>query len=55
MGDPHFGFIVAAYAVAAAAIALMIGSVVFDYRRLSDELERANRALATARGGRDAA
>ena len=35
MSDPHIGFVIAAYAVAAAVIAVMIGAVVFDYRRLS--------------------
>ena len=33
--DPHIGFVVAAYAVAFAVIAGMIGAVVLDYRRLA--------------------
>jgi heme exporter protein CcmD len=51
MGDPHSGFIIAAYAVAAATIAAMIGWVVLDFRRLNAELDRATRALHSARGG----
>ena len=51
MADPHIGFIVAAYAVAAAVLGAMIGYVVFDYRRLSAELNEATRALEAARGG----
>ena len=35
MSDPHIGFVVAAYAVAFVVLAAMIGSVLFDYRRLS--------------------
>jgi heme exporter protein CcmD len=50
--DPHIGFVIAAYAVAAAVIAAMIGSVMFDYRRLSAHLDEATRALEAARGGR---
>jgi heme exporter protein CcmD len=53
LSDPHIGFVVAAYAVAAAVIAGMIGSVVFDYRRLSAHLDEANRALEAARGAAD--
>jgi hypothetical protein len=45
MGDPHSGFIIAAYAVAAGTIAAMIGSVVVDFRRLSAQLDLATRAL----------
>jgi heme exporter protein CcmD len=51
MGDPHIGFIVAAYAVAVATIGAMIGWVVLDFRNLSAELTRATRALDGARGG----
>jgi heme exporter protein CcmD len=51
MSDPHIGFVIAAYAVAAAVITAMIGSVVFDYRRLSADLDDATRALEAARGG----
>ena len=51
MSDPHIGFVVAAYAVAAAVIAAMIGTVVFDYRRLSVHLDEATRALEAIRGG----
>ena len=40
MSDPHIGFIVAAYAIAAVVILGMIGSVVLDYRRLSATLDR---------------
>jgi heme exporter protein CcmD len=54
MSDPHIGFVIAAYAVAAAVIAAMIGSVAFDYRRLSAHLDEATRALEAARrGGED--
>ena len=51
MADPHIGFVVAAYAVAAATIAAMIGAVVMDGRRLEAQMERAARALEAARGG----
>jgi len=51
MGDPHVGFIVAAYAVATATIAAMIGWVVLDARRLNAELGRATRALDGVRDG----
>ena len=51
MGDPHIGFIIAAYAVAAATIAAMIAWVVLDSRRLTAELNRATRALDGARRG----
>ena len=51
MGDPHVGFIVAAYAVATAAIAAMIGWVVLDAHRLNAELSRATRALDGVRDG----
>jgi heme exporter protein CcmD len=55
MGDPHVGFIIAAYAVAAATIGAMIGWVVLDFRGLNAELARATRALDGARAGaRDA-
>jgi len=54
MADPHVGFVVAAYAVAAAAIAAMIAHVVFDYRALSATLDRATRALEAARSGQTA-
>ena len=49
MGDPHIGFVIAAYAVAAATIAAMIGSVVLDARRLNAQMDAATRALETAR------
>ena len=52
MADPHIGFVVAAYAVAAATIGAMIAYVLFDYRRLSAHLDEANRALAVARGSK---
>ena len=51
MADPHLGFVIAAYAVAAATIAAMIGSVVFDGRRLKAQMDAATRALEAARGG----
>ena len=51
MADPHIGFVVAAYAVAAATIGAMIGAVVLDSRRLNAQLDRAARALDAARGG----
>jgi heme exporter protein CcmD len=54
MGNPHIGFIVAAYAVAALTIGAMIGWVVLDARRLNAELARATRALDGARGGKGA-
>ncbi|MBV8106557.1 MAG: heme exporter protein CcmD [Hyphomicrobiales bacterium] len=50
MADPHIGFVIAAYSVAAVVLATMIGSVVFDYRRLSADLDKATRALDEARG-----
>jgi heme exporter protein CcmD len=53
LSDPHIGFVFAAYGVAAVVIATMIGSVVFDYRRLSAHLDEANRALAAARGAQE--
>ena len=45
MADPYIGFVIAAYAVAAATIAAMIGAVVLDGRRLNAELDAAARAL----------
>lgn len=55
MADSPIGFVVAAYAVAAATIAAMIGAVVLDGRRLNAQMEKAARALEAARGGlRDA-
>jgi len=47
---PHIGFIVAAYVVTAAAIAVMVGAVLVDYRRLGRALSR----LEAARKGDDA-
>jgi heme exporter protein CcmD len=38
MAIPHIGFIIAAYAIAAAAIAAMLAYVWLDYRALSAEL-----------------
>lgn len=52
MSDPHIGFIVAAYCIAAAVIAAMVGGVVIDYRRLSAHLDEATRMLEAARGVR---
>ena len=51
MADPHLGFVVVAYAVAAATIGAMIGAVALDGRRLNAQMERAARALGAARGG----
>ena len=51
MGDPHIGFIVAAYAVAVATIGARIGWVALDFRRLNAQLDQATRALDSARGG----
>ena len=51
MADPHIGFVIAAYSIAAVVLAVMIGSVVLDYRRLSADLDDATRALDDARGG----
>ena len=51
MADPHIGFIVAAYAVAAATIGAMIAYVVLDYRRLSAHLDEVTQALEAARRG----
>jgi heme exporter protein CcmD len=53
LSDPHIVFVFAAYAVAAVVIAAMIGSVVFDYRRLSAHLDEATRALEAVRGAGD--
>jgi heme exporter protein CcmD len=55
MADPHIGFVVAAYAIAAAVIGAMIAYVLADYRRLSAELDEATRALEAARGPETAA
>ena len=52
MSDPHIGFVIAAYSVAAIVIAVMIGAVVLDYRRLAAHLDEATRALDAARGAR---
>ena len=46
MADPHIGFV-----IAAAILAVMIGLVVLDYRRLTADLAMATRALDEARGG----
>jgi heme exporter protein CcmD len=51
MGDPHAGFIVAAYAVALVTIGAMIGWVVSDFRHLRAQLDQVTRALDAARGG----
>ena len=40
---PHLGFIFAAFAVAAAAIAAMIGSIWLDYRDVTTKLARLER------------
>jgi heme exporter protein CcmD len=55
MADPHIGFVIAAYAVAASTIGAMIAAVVLDGRRLNAQLDQASRALDAARAGaRDA-
>jgi len=51
MADPHIGFVIAAYAVAAATIGAMIVAVVLDGRRLNVQMDAAARALDAARGG----
>jgi len=51
MADPHIGFVIAAYAVAAATIAAMISAVLLDGRRLDAQLDAAARALEAARRG----
>jgi heme exporter protein CcmD len=51
MADPHIGFIVAAYAVAAATIGAMIAYVLTDYRRLTTHLDEVTRTLEAARRG----
>ena len=51
MADPHIGFVIAAYSVAAVVLATMIGSIVLDYRRLNADLAKATRALDDARDG----
>jgi heme exporter protein CcmD len=43
---PHLGFIVAAYALAAAVILGMIAGILYDYRSLRTQL----RALEASRG-----
>jgi heme exporter protein CcmD len=50
MSDPHIGFIIAAYAVAAATLGAMIGWVLLDSRRLRAQLAAATRSLDGARG-----
>jgi hypothetical protein len=50
MADPHIGFVIAAYAVAAGAIGVMIANAVLDYRHLSAHLDEAMHALEAARG-----
>jgi heme exporter protein CcmD len=51
MADPHIGFVIAAYSIAAVVLATMIGAVVLDYRRLGADLTKATRALDDARSG----
>jgi heme exporter protein CcmD len=51
MTDPHAGFILAAYAVAAATIGAMIAYVTLDYRRLNAHLGEVTRAFEAARRG----
>ena len=40
MEAPHFGFVVAAYALAALVVVGMIASILWDYRALSGGLRR---------------
>jgi heme exporter protein CcmD len=40
MSDPYLGFIVAAYSVAAAVVAAMIGGIWLDRRLLQRKLDR---------------
>ncbi len=47
-GDPHFGFVIAAYLVALAVIAAMIVATLADYAGLKKRLERL--AARTGRG-----
>jgi heme exporter protein CcmD len=53
MSDPHIGFIIAAYAVAAATLGAMIGWVLLDSRRLRAQLDAATRSLDGVRRGQD--
>jgi heme exporter protein CcmD len=53
MSDSHIGFIIAAYAVAAATLGAMIGWVLLDSRRLRAQLDAATQALDGARGAED--
>jgi heme exporter protein CcmD len=53
MNDSHTGFIIAAYAVAAATLGAMIGWVLLDSRRLRAQLDAATRSLDGARRGKD--
>jgi heme exporter protein CcmD len=46
---PHFGFVVAAYAFAAAVVVGMVVAILRDYRALS----RALRCIETTRGERE--
>ena len=48
MEAPHFGFVVAAYALAALVVVGMIASILWDYRKLSAALRR----LEASRGDR---
>ena len=40
---PHFGFIVAAFAVAGVVVAGMVGAILLDYRDLKGRLARLER------------
>lgn len=40
MNDPHFAFIFASYAVAAAVIGVVIAWTIIDYKGLRDALSR---------------
>ncbi len=49
MDAPHFGFVVAAYAIGALVVAGMIASILWDFRALSAALRR----LEAARGAKE--
>jgi heme exporter protein CcmD len=47
MDAPHFGFVIAAYAIATLVVAAMVASIVWDYRLQSAALSK----LENERGG----
>lgn len=48
MGEPHFGFIIAAYAVTAVVIAATIVAVALDYRAQKQAVARLSRVAERA-------